>query len=386
MVVVPVTYAIIGPVANQISDLLASLLNTLLAIFPIIGGAFAGFFWQIFVVFGVHQALTVPSMINLSAGTPDLFLSLIQTAPFAQGMIVLGMWLKSRNKERKQLMAPAWISGVFFGVTEPAIYGFTLPNPKFLILGCISSAIGSAYLGFTKTYLMQMGGLGIFAIPGFINNTPGAEKPIAGVINLLIAWVIAGAIAVIGTLVLYSDAGELNIDEEMATRKAVKIGGNKNEAKEVHVQDEEIGAVVSGKAIALEEMKDPAFAALGKGAAIIPEGDSFTVVAPADGTLTTMFPTGHAFGLNTPSGAEVLVHVGIDTVELKGEGFKPLAAQGDFVKKCDRLIEVDAKAIREKGYDITTAILITNSDDYADVIFAEGNVKIGDRVVQVIDK
>ncbi|MCR5526313.1 MAG: glucose PTS transporter subunit IIA [Lachnospiraceae bacterium] len=386
MVVVPVTYAIIGPVANQISDLLASLLNTLLAISPIIGGAFAGFFWQIFVVFGVHQALTVPSMINLSAGTPDLFLSLIQTAPFAQGMIVLGMWIKSKNKERKQLMAPAWISGVFFGVTEPAIYGFTLPNPKFLILGCISSAIGSAYLGFTKTYLMQMGGLGIFAIPGFIDNTPGAANPMAGVINLLIAWAVTGAIAVIGTLVLYSDAGELKIDEEMATKKAVKIGGNKNDAKTEHVQDEEISAVVSGKAIALEEMKDPAFAALGKGAAIIPEGDSFTVVAPADGTLTTMFPTGHAFGLNTPSGAEVLVHIGIDTVELKGDGFKPLAAQGDFVKKGDRLIEVNAKAIKEKGYDITTAILVTNADDYADVIFAEGNVKAGDRVVQVIDK
>lgn len=378
---VPITYAVVGPVANQVSNVLASVLNTLLAISPVIGGAFAGFFWQIFVVFGVHQALTVPSMINLSSGTPDLFLSLIQTAPFAQGMIVLGMWLKSKNKERKELMAPAWISGVFFGVTEPAIYGFTLPNPKFLILGCISSAIGSAYLGLTHTYLMQMGGLGIFAIPGFIDNTAGAAHPMAGVINLLIAWAITGAIAIVGTIFMYSDAGELNIDEEMATKKAVKIGKN-NEEK---VQDEELGAPVAGEVIALDQMKDPVFAALGKGAAVTPEGDTFTVVAPADGTLTSMFPTGHAFGLTTPSGAEVLVHIGIDTVELKGDGFKPLASQGSFVKKGERLIEVAAKAIKEKGYDITTALLVTNPDDYADVIFAPGHTMAGERMVQVID-
>lgn len=382
---VPITYAVIGPVANQISNLLASLLNTLLALSPILGGAFVGFFWQVFVVFGVHQALTVPSIINLSSGTPDLFLALIQTAPFAQGVVVLGMWLKSKNKERKELMAPAWISGALFGVTEPAIYGFTLPNPKFLIIGCISSAVGSAYLGLTKTYLMQMGGLGIFALPGFINNTPGAAHPMAGVINVLIAWAITAAIALIGTMLTYSDEAELTIDEEMATKKAVKIGGNKNSAAE-HVQDEEFGAVVGGNVIPLEQMNDPAFAALGKGAAIVPEGDKFTVVAPADGTLTTVFPTGHAFGLTTPSGAEILVHIGIDTVELKGDGFKTIAAQNDFIKKGDRLIEVDAAAIKAKGYDITTAILVTNPDDYADVIFAEGNVACGDRVVQVIDK
>ncbi|MBR1893159.1 MAG: PTS glucose transporter subunit IIA [Lachnospiraceae bacterium] len=381
---IPITYAVIGPVANSISNVLASLLNTLLAFSPVIGGAFAGFFWQIFVVFGVHQALTVPSMINLSSGTPDLFLSLIQTAPFAQGIIVLGMWIKSKNKERKELMAPAWISGALFGVTEPAIYGFTLPNPKFLILGCISSACGSAYLGLTKTYLLQMGGLGIFAIPGFIDNTPGAANPMGGVINLLIAWAITAAIALIGTLVMYSDEGELKIDKEMATRKAVKLGGKK-EAVE-RVQDEEISAVVAGTAIPLDQMKDEAFAALGKGAAIIPDGDKFTVVAPADGTLSTMFPTGHAFGLSTPSGAEILVHVGIDTVELKGEGFRPLATQGSFVKKGERLIEVDAAEVKAKGYDLTTAVLVTNPDDYADVIFSEGNVNAGDRLVQVIDK
>ena len=381
---VPITYAIVGPVANQISNVLASLLNTLLAISPIIGGAFAGFFWQIFVVFGVHQALTVPSIINLSSGTPDLFLSLIQPAPFAQGIIVLGMWIKSKNKERKELMAPAWISGAIFGVTEPAIYGFTLPNPKFLILGCISSAIGSAYLGFTKTYLMQMGGLGIFALPGFIDNTAGAENPMRGVINLLVAWAITAAIALIGTLFMYSDEAELTIDEDVVNKKSVKLGGKKNEVK--HVQDEEIAAVADGKAIPLDQMNDPAFAALGKGAAIVPSGDKFTVVAPADGTLNTMFPTGHAFGITTPSGAEVLVHIGIDTVELKGDGFKPLAKQDSFVKKGDKLIEVDAAAIKGKGYDITTAVLVTNPDDYADVIFEEGDVKTGDRLIQVIDK
>ena len=383
---IPITFAIVGPLANQISNVLASLLNLLLGISPIIGGAFVGFFWQIFVVFGVHQALTVPSIINLSSGTPDLFLGLIQTAPFAQGMIVLGMWIKSRNKERKELMAPAWISGVLFGVTEPAIYGFTLPNPKFLILGCISSAIGSAYLGAVGTKLYQMGGLGIFALPGFIDNKTGSVQ---GVINVLIAWVITGVICLVGTLIMYKDSAELKIDKEKATRKAVKVGANKGGVladQNKHVQDEEFCAPVTGKAIQLSEMNDEAFAALGKGAAVVPSGDKFTVIAPANGTLTTMFPTGHAFGISTPSGAEVLVHIGINTVELKGEGFRPLAAQDSFVKKGDKLIEVDAAAIKSKGYDITTAVVITNPDEYADVVNTTGPINAGDRLVQVLDK
>ena len=383
---IPITYAIVGPLANQISNVLAGILNFLLGISPIIGGAFVGFFWQIFVVFGVHQALIVPSIINLSSGKPDLFIGLINTAPFAQGMIVLGMWLKSKNKERKELMAPAWISGAIFGVTEPAIYGFTLPNPKFLILGCISSAIGSAYLGATNTMVYQMGGLGVFAIPGFIDSKSGSVQ---GVINFLIAWAITGVISIVGTLIMYNDNAELKIDKEKATRKAVKVGANRDGAlaeQNKHVQDEEFVAPVTGKAIVLSEMNDEAFAALGKGAAVIPDGDKFTVIAPADGKLTTMFPTGHAFGIKTPSGAEVLVHIGINTVELKGDGFRPLAAQDSYVKKGDKLIEVDAAAIKGRGYDLTTAVVITNSDEYADVVGTTGQIQAGERLVQVLDK
>ncbi len=370
MISVPVGYVLIGPVANAISDGLYNIINAIINLSPIIAGAVSGFFWQIFVIFGVHQALTVPSIVALGQGLPDTFLALISPAPFAQMAIVIAMWIKTKNKDKKALMLPAWISGVF-GVTEPAIYGFTLPNIKLFIAGCIAAAIGSAYIGATGTQMLTMAGLGIFGIPGTID-----ANNMANMVNFLIGCGISIALAIIFGLVLYKE-NDAKMDEEAAKKAPV---GKKSDDK-----NETIYSPVTGEAMELAAIKDEAFAqgALGKGLGIFPTVGE--VVAPADGTVTVLFPTLHAVGITTDGGAELLIHVGLNTVNLNGEGFTAYVKQGDKVKKGQKLTSFDLEAIKAKGYDMTVAMIVTNTADYLDVVAtADGAVKQGDEVIKVV--
>ncbi|WP_311488165.1 PTS transporter subunit EIIC, partial [uncultured Helcococcus sp.] len=283
LITVPIIYVFVGPLANNISNSLYAGLSSIYEFSPIVAGAVSAFFWQILVIFGVHQALIVPSIIGLSQGTPDLFISFIGAAPFAQMAVVIMMWLKTKNKKKKSLMLPAWISGIF-GITEPAIYGFTLPNIKLFIAGCIAAAFGGAYIGATKAYTYQMAGLGIFSLPGAIS----AENP-SNLTNFIIGNLISIVLALIFTFFLYKE-DKTNVNEEEAEKAKDKLS-NGNKESLIHP--------LKGQVVELDKIADQAFASgvLGKGVAIIPSAND--LVSPVDGTVTTIFPTKHAIGITS---------------------------------------------------------------------------------------
>ncbi len=352
MIVVPIIYVFIGPIANGISNGLYDMMNKLINLSPIIAGAVAAFTWQIFVIFGVHQALIVPSIIGLSGGNPDSYFAFVTVAPFAQMAVVLTMWVLTKDQRRKSLMLPAWISGVF-GITEPAIYGFTLPNIKLFIGGCIASALGGAYVGLMNVQMIRMAGLGVFSFPGAISPTNSGN-----LINFLIGNAISIGAAILITLFIYREH-EAKVNEEEAKKAEKKLGKTGNE--EFLIQP------IMGKVLELKDIEDEAFSGglLGQGLAIEPEDSK--ILAPVDATVATVFPTKHAIGLISDNGVEVLIHMGLNTVELGGEDFDIKVKDGDHVKAGDLIAEADFESIRKKGFKATTPIIITNSDDFKEV-------------------
>lgn len=348
LVIVPLTFIVIGPLATWAGKLLGAGTLSIYNLSPIIAGIIVGGFWQVFVIFGLHWGL-VPIMINnLSVLHYDPVLAPYFAASFAQTGVVLAILLKTKNIKLKSLCIPAFISGIF-GVTEPAIYGITLPRKKPFILSCIASAVGGAIIGFFGTKGYIMGGFGIFGIPNYI-GPKGIDRGFYGVIVAIIVSF------VLGFLLMYLAGFK---DEE-----------NKEQNKEINVliKQETLVSPLKGEVKRLSQVQDEAFSkgALGKGIAIEPtEGK---IIAPVNGVLTTLFPTGHAIGITSDNGIEILIHIGMDTVKLEGKYFNPRVKQGDHIKVGQLLLEFDIKAIKAEGYSLTTPIVITNSDNFLDVI------------------
>lgn len=344
-------YMIIGPVANGISNILSNFFLSVYNISPLLAGVLVGGLWQVMVIFGVHMALIVLAIMNLSQGIADPILATQVFVAFSQSAVVLAIWLKTKNSKLKDIAFPAFISGIF-GVTEPAIYGVTLPRMKMFVISCIGGAVSGGFAGVMGLKYYNMAGMGIFEIPALF--------PTEGVGEVLILSVIASAIAIV---VGFVPAFLLYKDEEPKEE-----GKAQGAVRENLVKKETIYAPVKGEVRPLEQCRDDAFAqgALGKGILLIPrEGKVF---APFDGTLTTLFPTKHALGLISDSGCEILIHIGMDTVQLDGKYFEAHAVQGDRVKKGDLLVSFDMDAIQMAGYSLETPVLVTNSGDYVDFI------------------
>ena len=315
---------------------------------PILAGFLVGALYQVMVIFGVHGALGAIAFIQLANGEP-MFLGFMLGTTFTQTAVVFAIWLKTKDKKLKSVALPAIISGIF-GVTEPAIYGVTLPRIKFFIISCIGAGLTGAYLGLTNTLLWQLTGLGIFTIPGFIGGTVPTGTIM---MNVMISLAIGIGFSFILTYVLYKD--EVKRTEE----------GEEKDKKKYNVT---VLAPMKGKAEDLSKAEDEAFAlgTLGDGMVIMPvEGKVF---APVDGTVTTLFPTLHAIGITGDSGVEVLIHIGINTVNMKGKGFHAHIKQDDHVSKGQLLMEVDLKEIDKAGFSAQTPIIITNSKDMMDIL------------------
>ncbi len=365
-IMMPLTYIVIGPITSALSSLVGVVFGGIYDI-PVVGGLFAGImvgaFWQVLVIFGLHWGLVPLAMINIGNLGYDMLLSPYFICSFAQSMVVLAIILKTKDQKLKNIAIPAFISGMF-GVTEPCIYGITLPKKKPFVISCIASAVGGAITGIMGVHSYVMGGLGIFGLPNFIDTK---SNSIYSMVWVLIATLVSMAIAFILTFITYKD------DEIKESEK-----------KEV-TEKKTVAAPISGEVKELSEVEDEAFAsgALGQGVAILPsEGKLY---APVDGTITTFFPTGHAVGIMGDNGVEILIHVGMDTVKLKGEGFQPKVTQGAKVKKGDLLLEVDLEKVKAAGYSITTPVIITNTDDFADVVpSAQGNVKAMDELIAIL--
>ena len=365
-VCLPLGFCVIGPASNAIGEVINNVIQSVHAFSPIVACALIAFLWQILVMIGCHAVVILPMMMGLMAGVEQPMMAALGVCSFVQTGAVFAIWLKTKNNKLKQIAFPAWISGIF-GVTEPAIYGVTLPNGKQFLLTCVGSAIAGALASILGVSSYTMAGMGLFQIPGQINPAnPGGSLIIA-----LIVTVIATVIGFVIAFLTYKDAETKEIETKSNT---------------VKVEKEVLASPVKGKVMPLNKVEDAAFSegALGKGIAVEPtEGK---VVAPCDGTIMTLFPTKHAIGIVSDNGCEILIHIGMDTVQLEGKYFDAHVKQGDKVKKGDVLVTFDMDAIKNEGYSLVTPVIITNTADYLDVVeVANGNVSMGDDLLTVLN-
>ncbi|OCG44808.1 PTS beta-glucoside transporter subunit IIABC [Gilliamella sp. Choc5-1] len=368
LITVPLTFAVIGPVVSMLSDLIASGIIFIYQLNPVIASMILAASWQIMVIFGVHWGLVPFSMNNLALYHEDFMLPILLPAVFAQTGAALAVMLRSKDKQFKALASSSVLSGIF-GVTEPAIYGVNLPLKKPFVIGCLSAAIGGAIVGYHHTVTYSFGMVSIFSFLQLI--------PIEGVDTRFYAVVIATIISfTIATIVTYF----FGIPKDKSQTDEIDNSYSNNMETENKTT---IYSPMSGKVNLLSEVKDPTFASelMGKGIAIIPTVGQ--AVAPDDGEVVSLFRTKHAIGFQTESGAEILIHIGIDTVKLDGQHFEAHVEAGSKVKKGDLLVSFDIEAIKQAGFEVTTPIIITNSDSYQDIqcIFEQDNIQSGEALL-----
>lgn len=271
---------------------------------------------------------------------------------------------------------PNCISGIF-GVTEPAIYGILLPLKKPFIISCIAGGIGGAFYGHFNFRKFILGGMGIFELPNMMNpdGTSG---------NIIVAFAgiaITMAVAFILTMLFYKEKEPVSVSIDSSTDSDA-VSDPVSAAASGTIS---IASPLKGRLIKLSDVQDEAFSSgvLGKGVAVLPEEGA--LYAPADGTISAFFPTGHAVGMTTEDGAELLIHVGMDTVQLDGKGFTPLVKVNDKVKKGQKLLEFDIGLIQNAGYSLVTPVLVANTDDYADVTSADAeSISPGEELLTIV--
>ncbi|ADU95857.1 MULTISPECIES: beta-glucoside-specific PTS transporter subunit IIABC [Geobacillus] len=355
LIVVPLTFLVIGPVATWAGKLLGQATLAAYHLSPIVAGLFLGGLWQVLVIFGLHWGLVPIGINNLSTLGQDPILAVASVPSFAQIGAVLAVMLMTKQQKLKTLSIPAFISGVF-GVTEPAIYGVTLPLKKPFIISCIAAAIGGAIVGVFNSKIYMLGGLGIFVIPSFIDPKQGMTL---GFWGFIIAIIVAFALGFILTLLF----GRQKTTEHTPSQP---LDGRTAKSERVQSGGEVIASPLTGEVKPLSIIEDAAFSsgALGQGVAIEPaEGRLF---APVSGTVTALFPTNHAIGITSDEGTEILIHVGMNTVQLEGKWFTAYVEKGTRVEKGQLLIEFNMEKIHEAGLKTVTPIVITNLTEHTD--------------------
>lgn len=368
LIAFPLGFILIPPAANWLASLLALFFEKLYNFSPLITSAVMGGLWQVLVVFGVHIVLAISLLTNVIAGNPQPLLAITAISSFVQTGAVLAIWLRTKDKKLKQVALPAWISGIF-GVTEPAIYGVTLPHFKHFVFTCIGGAVVGGVASIFGITMYTVAGMGVFGIPGLLDTSGG----ISSLVKVLLLVVIALVIGFLPSFLTFKDKN-ISSDEPIS------------EGKQSEATDITLVSPLTGQVLPLSAVEDKAFSdgLLGKGVAIEPKVGQ--VCAPADGTIMTLFPTKHAIGIVTDTGAQVLIHLGLDTVRLDGEFFEAHIKQGDAVKQGDKLITFDIDAIKAAGYSLVTPIIITNTDDYLDVIsLAKEQVETGDELLTLLN-
>lgn len=356
MLFLPLGYAMVGPLVAAVGNAVNSGMTVMMTTVPVLAGIVFGAAYQVMVLFGIHSALTSFAFISLLEGNPDYIMGIACTVCFAQIGVVLGMYLKSKNEEFKSVALPAFLSGIF-GVTEPAIYGVTLPRFKFFILSCVGGAITGAIIMLSNSFMFSFTGLGVFALLGMISDSQTMFWPV-------VACVVPFVFCLAVSYVMYKDEAQGAASDTKETAPAV-------------IGKIEIDAPVPGKVVALSEVPDPTFAEgmLGNGFAIEPSEGK--VYAPFDGVCENLFDTLHAMGLTSDTGVSLLIHVGLETVGLNGAPFTAHVQSGDRIKKGDLLLEFDMDAIRAAGLPTITPVIVTNEDEVGEVTVLNNQLVVG---------
>lgn len=375
LLVVPITFLLVGPIGNLISDGLSLFFQYIMGISPILYGVVLAGLWQVMVMFGMHWAIVPLAIVETASQGFSAILVPAMFPSFAQVGVLLAILLKTKEAKVKTLSMPAFISAIF-GVTEPAIYGITLPMRTPFVISCITGALVGGYVMFAGVVGYSVGGLGVFLYPSLIETTTGnMSGMISGIIASVAAVVISFGIQMaLPVANLYGSPLE-SIEEE----KEAEVAPHKE------IQQEIVASPLQGAIVQLADVPDPVFAsgAMGKGIAIEPSQG--TLYAPAKGEVTLLFPTKHAIGIKTENGAEILLHVGMDTVSLNGEGFESFVEIGDSIEAGQKLLEFNMEAIKAAGLPITTPIIVTNTSLYEDILVSqESEVQVGDYLFTTI--
>nr|WP_205397141.1 beta-glucoside-specific PTS transporter subunit IIABC [Streptococcus lutetiensis] len=383
LITVPLAYLAIGPVMNWASNLIGVIFTNIYGFSPIVFGILLGALWQVLVMFGLHWGLVPIAILDFSTKGWSTLLVASTAICFAQAGALLNIFLRTKEDKVKQLTIPAFISALF-GVTEPAIYGITLPMRTPFIMTCVAGAIQGAFLGFFNTTAYTMGGMGLFAIPSYFTpkHVPaGANTDVNNVWYFLIAILMSFVLGFVLTQLtkipyLYGGPDVKPVSGDKAAEPVAELKELKQEI---------IASPMIGQVVKLENVPDEVFAsgAMGKGIAIDPADG--TVVAPAAGEITLVFPTGHAIGMRTENGAEILIHVGMDTVSLAGKGFNTFVQVGDKVDAGQKLLEFDLATIREANLPVISPVIVTNSTEFEDVLTTQdARVNIGDYLLTTL--
>lgn len=383
LITVPLAYLAIGPVMNWASNLIGVIFTNIYGFSPIVFGILLGALWQVLVMFGLHWGLVPIAILDFSTKGWSTLLVASTAICFAQAGALLNIFLRTKEDKVKQLTIPAFISALF-GVTVPAIYGITLPMRTPFIMTCVAGAIQGAFLGFFNTTAYTMGGMGLFAIPSYFTpkHVPaGANTDVNNVWYFLIAILMSFVLGFVLTQLtkipyLYGGPDVKPVSGDKAAEPIAELKELKQEI---------IASPMIGQVVKLENVPDEVFAsgAMGKGIAIDPADG--TVVAPAAGEITLVFPTGHAIGMRTENGAEILIHVGMDTVSLAGKGFNTFVQVGDKVDAGQKLLEFDLATIREANLPVISPVIVTNSTEFEDVLTTQNaRVNIGDYLLTTL--
>ncbi|HHZ9431472.1 TPA: beta-glucoside-specific PTS transporter subunit IIABC [Enterococcus faecalis] len=349
LLMIPATLLLFGPIGIYLGDGVNWLYYYIMNLSPILLGGFIGGIWCVLVIFGAHRGL-VPIGINDVARTGrQNLLAFAGAANFSQAGAAFGVFVRTKNKDLKAVAASATVTALF-GITEPAIYGANLRLKKPMIYAVASGAAGGALMGWGGSYGTAFANQGLLTIPVYAEAGTKA----------FICYLLGCGIAFFGAflLTIFLGFNDLPLDESR------QEPGLKTEAGTVK-EKQRIQAPVQGQLVSLDQINDEVFASqqMGKTLAIYPTEEQ--IVSPGNGQVTALYPTHHAIGLKLDNGAEILLHIGINTVELKGRGFETFVKVGERVRLGQKLLSFDKQIIQAAGYDPTVLVIVTNTAEMA---------------------
>ena len=382
LVMVPLVLIVVGPITMTLSGWISDGINALFHFAPWLGGAAMGALWQVLVIFGMHWSF-VPIMVNdLSVQGYSLLSGPLPAAVLAQAAAGIAVFIRTRSMKRRQVAGPAAVSGVLAGVTEPLVYGVNLPMRLPFFFGLAGGAIGGAIAAMGGSASDVFAIPSLIALPTYLNVGSFAMQVIGIVVGMAVAFILTLFFGVNKNNDQPDDAPvAAPVDAAPSAVAAAPAPAKTALAVGTLVK---VASPVKGQQVPISEVNDKVFAsgALGAGVGVVPE--EATVVSPVSGTVATVFPTGHAYGIKTADGVEVLVHIGIDTVAMKGDGFEAKVKKGDSVSTGQPLAVVDFDKVKAAGYDTTVIVVVTNTKKLSNVTpTASGPVVAGDASIDI---
>lgn len=348
IIMLPVMLVVLGPVGIYVGYAIQWLYQNLYSFSPILGGTIVGGLWGVCVIFGAHRALLPIGLNDVALTGTNTLMCFAGSANFAQAGAALGIALKTKNKDMKQVAIAATIPAFLVGITEPAIYGCNLRLKKPMVCAVIAGAVGGAIMGIGHAVNTGFANNGILTIMTYYGEGTLFSQFMAYLIGIVVAFVGAAALTYIVGFEDLADDGN-----EVQALPTLKEGS--------------ITSPVIGNAMKLTDVKDEVFSseAMGKGIAVMPTENY--VVAPEDCKVSVIFPTKHAIGLTLDNGVELLIHIGMNTVELNGKYFEQHVEVGSRVSKGTKIVSFDKEAIEKEGYDMTIPVVVTNSTEFKNI-------------------